>query len=118
MIENYIHVMKKCLDFNGRSSVREYWKFVLMHFIIWGLLIAIISIVDLGQILNMSAYVGYPLLGFVPQLAATIRRLHDTNRSGWWIILAWFPLINILIIVFLAQSGNTEANIYGHAPIN
>ena len=113
MIANYIHVMKKYSDFKGRASVKEYWQFVVLHLVIWIFLVSIITVIDLGPIFNMLVYMGYPLFGFIPHLAVATRRLHDTNRSGWWMLLALVPLIGIILIVFLALAGNPEINIYG-----
>lgn len=86
MINNYVRAIKKYFDFDGRDSVREYWQFVAMHVVIWLVLILIITFVDLGAVFNMLAYMGYPLFGFTPQVSASVRRLHDTNRSGWWLV--------------------------------
>nr|WP_284143877.1 DUF805 domain-containing protein [Psychrobacter sp. WY6] len=50
---------------------------------------------------------------FIPNLAVTIRRLHDTNRSGWWILISLIPLLGILLIIFLASDTKHETNQWG-----
>ena len=71
---------------------------------------------------DWSAYAGplttlYYLAVFLPSLAVAVRRLHDTNRSGWWILLGLVPLVGfIVLIVFYAQAGNVGTNKYGPDP--
>jgi len=71
---------------------------------------------------DWSAYAGpvttlYFLAVFLPSLAVAVRRLHDTNRSGWWLLLGLVPLVGfIVLIVFYAQAGNSGANKYGADP--
>ena len=56
----------------------------------------------------------FSLAVLIPSLAAAARRLHDTNRSGWWQLIAFIPFIGwIIIIIFLAQEGNSDTNQYG-----
>lgn len=116
MIDNYINVIKKSFTYSGRSSPNEYWQFIIMHLIIWGVLISIISIVDLGPILNMFAYVGYLMLGIIPQLSVSVRRMHDTNHSGWYMVLALIPPLNLYILYLLVIGGDSTINKYGPKP--
>ncbi len=86
--------LKKYADFSGTATRSEYWWFVLFTFLA-GLALSIISSVLSGV---------FTLAMLLPSLAAATRRLHDTNRSGWWQLIALIPLIGmIVIIVFLAQ---------------
>jgi uncharacterized membrane protein YhaH (DUF805 family) len=92
----------KFADFNGRASRSEYWWFVL--FIV--LVSAAISMVS--QTLSGV----FSLATLLPSIAAAARRLHDTNRSGWWQLIAFVPVVGLIVlIVFLAQesSGSVEA---------
>lgn len=102
----YIEVLKKYAVFTGRASRREYWMFILINL---GVAIAL-GIIDAllgakGLISNV-----YTLAVFLPSLAAAIRRMHDTDRSGWWILL---PIVNI---VFLAQDSQPGDNRFGPNP--
>lgn len=58
----------------------------------------------------------YSLFVLLPSLAVGVRRLHDTGRSGWWMLLAIVPLVNILLLVFFIQEGATGPNEYGPDP--
>ena len=89
---------KKYADFNGRASRSEYWWFALF--------IVIVSIV-LSMISNEVSGL-FSLATLLPSIAAAARRLHDTNRSGWWQLIAFIPIIGwIVLIVFLAQEGKS-----------
>jgi uncharacterized membrane protein YhaH (DUF805 family) len=115
----YIEALKKYAVFGGRSRRREYWYFVLFTAIINGVL----SIID-GVIgtLSSSANIGllsgiYSLAVLVPSIAVSIRRLHDTDRSGWWVLIALIPIIGaIVLIVFLIQDSTPGSNRYGPNP--
>ncbi len=60
--------------------------------------------------------IAYAIAAFVPGLACAVRRLHDTNRTGWWILLGLIPVINIVLIVLLALDGTPGDNRYGANP--
>ena len=97
--------MGKYVDFNGRASRPEYWWFYLFTVLLsWGSLI-----VDHSGI--VSGIVNLALL--LPALSAAARRLHDTNRSGWWMLIAFTIIGLIPLIIWLASKGNNQANEYG-----
>lgn len=113
----YLNVLKKYAVFSGRARRKEYWMFVLMNGVI-GLVIAIIQ-----QLLNLSNEFGvgvlssvYSLLVLIPGIAVTVRRLHDTNRSAWWLLLALIPLANIAVFIFLILDSKDEGNRFGPSP--
>jgi len=96
--ESITTCFKKYADFNGRASRSEYWWFALF--------IVIVSIV-LSMISNEVSGL-FSLATLLPSIAAAARRLHDTNRSGWWQLIAFIPIIGwIVLIVFLAQEGKS-----------
>ena len=86
----------KYADFNGRATRPEYWWFVLF-----------VVLVGLGLSLISPMLSGIFSLGtLLPSVAAAARRLHDTNRSGWWQLICIVPVIGLIVIlVFLAQEG-------------
>jgi uncharacterized membrane protein YhaH (DUF805 family) len=99
--------IRKYADFNGRAARPEYWWFFLFLLVV-GVLLRFAS--------PLLALV-FHLAMLVPSLAAGARRLHDTNRSGWWQLVWLVPLIGwIVMIVFLAQEGTRESNAYGTPP--
>jgi uncharacterized membrane protein YhaH (DUF805 family) len=115
----YLGVLKKYAIFGGRARRKEYW-----YFFLFSLLISIVlSIIDsatgsfdpetgLGLLSGI-----YSLAVLIPTLAVSVRRLHDTNRSGWWLLIGLIPLIGfiVLIVFFVFDSSPTE-NRYGSNP--
>jgi len=89
----------KYADFTGRASRPEFWWFFLFCFLVGGVLSAF-----------STALSGiFALITIVPRLAVGARRLHETNRSGWWQLLWLVPIVGwIVIIIFLAQEALPE----------
>lgn len=117
----YIGAFKKYVDFRGRARRKEYWFFVLFNIIVSIILFAIDVAMAGGQA-SQHAGVGilsliYGLAAFLPGLAVSVRRLHDTNRTGIWILIALVPLIGplVLLVFFLIDSDPNE-NEYGANP--
>jgi len=97
--------MGKYVDFSGRASRPEYWWFYLFTVLLnWGSLI-----VDQSGIL--SGIVNLALM--LPALSAAARRLHDTNRSGWWMLIAFTIIGLIPLIIWLASKGSDQSNEHG-----
>ena len=115
----YLDVLKKYAVFNGRARRKEYWFFSLFNLII----IIVLGVID-GMIGSYSASAGMGLLGgiymlavLVPAIAVGIRRLHDTNRSGWWLLIVFVPLIGaIVLLVFMVLDSSPGENQYGANP--
>ena len=109
----------KYATFEGRARRAEYWYFVLFY----ALSIVALAIVD-GVVGTFSEEIGIGLLSgifvlatFVPTLAVTVRRLHDTDRSGWWVLLDLVPFIGVLVLfVFTVLDGQPGANRFGPNP--
>jgi uncharacterized membrane protein YhaH (DUF805 family)/predicted RNA-binding Zn-ribbon protein involved in translation (DUF1610 family) len=115
----YLEVLKKYSTFDGRAQRKEYWYFVLFSTIISISLVTIdVVIGSFDEEIGIGLLSGlYSLAVMFPYTAVTIRRLHDTNRSGWWILLAVIPLIGaIVLIAFLVSDSNPESNQYGPPP--
>nr|WP_256647130.1 DUF805 domain-containing protein [Thermomonas paludicola] len=96
----------KYADFNGRSARPEYWWFYLFTVLLsWGAIL-----VDSTQILSLVIN----LAVLIPVLAAGSRRLHDTNHSGWWQLIAFTVIGLIPLIYWLASKGDDRENDYGN----
>ncbi|MCQ4935438.1 DUF805 domain-containing protein [Anaerotignum propionicum] len=93
----YLEILKKYAVFKGRESRRTFWYFVLFN-CIFSLIIYFIDKILHSDILSTF----YSLAVFLPHLGASIRRLHDINKSGWWVLLSFIPLAFFLIIIPLA----------------
>lgn len=114
----YLSVLKNYAKFDGRARRKEYWMFSLFHFI------AIILCLIVDDALNFISYdlgLGilstiYILATFIPALAVTIRRLHDTGRSGWWYLIAFVPFGGFALLVLCCFDSQAEDNKYGPNP--
>tara|TARA_B100001057_G_C22306287_1_gene740262 strand:+ start:165 stop:533 length:369 start_codon:yes stop_codon:yes gene_type:complete len=104
---------QKFADFNGRASRSEYWYFIL--FAILGYFISIFLAIQMTFFFAIAIIFGLVL--FVPALAVTARRLHDTGRSGWWQLTAYIPYVgiiaSIILIVIFCTEGEKKKNKYG-----
>ena len=121
----YTDVLKKYVVFGGRAARKEYWMFFLFNFII----LFVLAIIDgiAGTNFETSGSAGaasggvlqglYQLAVFLPSLAVTFRRLHDTDKSGWWVLIALVPFVGwIVLLVFMILDSDPGANKYGPNP--
>lgn len=109
----YIEVLKKYAVFSGRSRRKEYWMFVLFNLLITFALGFIERLAGGPGIIGVL----YSLAVSIPGIAVAVRRLHDTNRSGWWLLISLIPLIGVIVlVVFLASDSEPEENQYGVNP--
>ncbi|GAA2741820.1 MULTISPECIES: DUF805 domain-containing protein [Kitasatospora] len=110
-MEWYLAVLKNYAGFSGRARRKEFWMFYLFN------LIAVIVLAILDNILGTGFLaVIYLLAVLVPTLAVGTRRLHDTGKSGWLLLLGVVPVANIILLVFCAMEGQPEDNEYGANP--
>ncbi len=121
----YIAVLKKYAVFSGRARRKEYWYFTLVDLlfkfvnaVITRLLSTIESAPAVMPVITFIIAVLYPVLVLVPALAVTIRRLHDTGRSGWWLLLALIAQLSATfggVLFFVPSEGipTSAARIYG-----
>ncbi len=101
-------IFKHYFDFQGREGRKVFWFFTLNMFII-NFLLGLISAGFISMIIS--------LLVFFPSLGLTVRRLHDINFSGWWVLLGFIPIIGaIVLIVFACLPGTEGENKFGPAP--
>ncbi|TCK62298.1 DUF805 domain-containing protein [Seleniivibrio woodruffii] len=107
----YLKAWKNWSDFKGRATRTEYWMFTLFNFAAY----AVLGFLDFFAGLSLLDAL-YSLAVLIPLLAVTVRRLHDTDRSGFWIFILLVPFIGLIVlIVFLAQESRTD-NRYGTNP--
>ena len=112
---------KKYVDFNGRASRSEFWLFTLFLFIVS------IVLLFLDPMLAGEAFLEYDdifaplgtifsIITFIPAISVTARRLHDVNRSGWWMLI-WFTVIGIVPMLYWnCKKGDLEENRFGVNP--
>ncbi|WP_018753567.1 DUF805 domain-containing protein [Paenibacillus sanguinis] len=114
-MEWYLKVLKNYTGFQGRASRQEYWMFFLFN----ALAVLALSIVGgiIHQTLGLILANVYLLAVLLPSVAVAIRRLHDTGKSGWFVLISLVPAVgSIILLFFLAQEGQSAANQYGSDP--
>lgn len=114
-------VFTQYVGFSGRARRAEYWWFVLFTVIV-GVVTALLDIAigtDFGESITSGGIIStlVNLALALPSLAVTVRRLHDTDRSGWWILIGLIPIIGaIVLLVFTIQDGTPGQNRFGSSP--
>ena len=114
----YVEVLKKYAVFKGRARRQEYWMFFLFNFLI---------AIALGFIERVTGLAGscasgplgtiYWLAVLVPSIAVAVRRLHDTNRNGWWLLIGFVPVAGVIVlIVFMVLDSQEGDNQFGTNP--
>ena len=116
--------VKSCFNqycgFKGRASRAEFWWFTLFTYIVG----FVLGFVD-GLLITSTENAFFALLGFsglfqlgvfLPTLAVTARRLHDTDKSGWWMLLYLTIIGGIVVFIFTLLRGNEGSNKYGEDP--
>ena len=101
---------KKYIEFKGRASLSEYWWFALFVFLV-SLIGDLIDSSGVVTLLLMTAFL-------IPYTAVGVRRLHDTNRSGWWLLIPLTVIGIIPMTIWLASKGSNESNQYGEPILN
>jgi uncharacterized membrane protein YhaH (DUF805 family) len=108
----FIEVLKKYAVFSGRARRKEYWMYTLFVVIIYAVLLGI-GIAIKTPVIAILFYVAI----LVPSLAVGVRRLHDTGRSGWWLLFGLVPLVGgITLLVFTCTDSKPGPNQYGPNP--
>jgi uncharacterized membrane protein YhaH (DUF805 family) len=106
-------VLERYAKFDGRAGRAEFWWFVLANFLVY---IALAILMQISSIFVVVYFV-YGLATIVPSIALAIRRLHDTDKSGWMLLLGLIPFVGfILLLVFYIQEGTSGPNQYGAGP--
>ncbi|MFO1303569.1 MAG: DUF805 domain-containing protein [Burkholderiales bacterium] len=118
-MNSYLATLKKYAVFDGRAQRKEYWLFVLFNLII----ALVLNVIDrmtgtYSPDYGMGALGSiYALAVLLPGIGVTIRRLHDTDRSGWWILLVFIPILGgLVLLVFMILDGTPGTNRFGPNP--
>ena len=112
----YIRVLKNYAQFNGRALRSEYWFFILFSVIASIVLGFIDGFTGLyNETVEMGLLSGlYTLAVFIPSLAVSVRRLHDVDKSGWWLLILLIPLLGALVLLyFMVIKGSEGDNRFG-----
>jgi uncharacterized membrane protein YhaH (DUF805 family) len=115
----YLQVWKKYAVFSGRATRKEYWYFLLVNILVSiALMVVDLLLGTFDTTLSMGLFGGiYSLAVLIPSIAVSLRRLHDIDRSGWWLLIGLIPFIGtIVLLVFMAQDSRPSENRYGSNP--
>jgi uncharacterized membrane protein YhaH (DUF805 family) len=108
----YIRALRKYADFDGRARRKEYWMYALFT----GIGFVLIGYVSLKAGTELPYY-AFLLAVLTPSAAVTCRRLHDTGRSGWFVLLGVIPVIGTVgLLLFTTAEGDRGRNAYGLDP--
>jgi len=115
----YLKVLRNYAIFEGRARRKEYWYFTLFNFLAF----FVLTIID-GVIGSFNSEAGIGLLGGIyafavltPYLGVSIRRLHDTDRSGWWLLIELIPIIGgLVLLIFMVLDSQPSDNQFGLNP--
>jgi uncharacterized membrane protein YhaH (DUF805 family) len=118
----YLEVLQKYAVFSGRARRKEYWMFQLINVVILTVLCAVIipPLVTHSQSF-LPLFLGvflcvYVLATILPSLAVSVRRLHDVNFSGWWVLIGFVPAGGVILLVFHVLDSTPGPNQYGPNP--
>lgn len=117
----YLMVFRKYAQFGGRSRRKEYWMFGLMNMVVFAVLYGAGTVALLNRSTGLSVLIfllcgAYGLAALIPGLAVSVRRLHDTNKSGWWLLLCLVPMGGLVILIFQCLDSDAGENQYGPNP--
>ena len=116
----FLMALKNYVGFSGRSRRSEYWYFTLFYLVIAIVLSVLDGILFGGSVDGKGTPVLsglFMLAMLLPSIAVGIRRLHDTDRSGWWLLIGMIPILGtIVLIVFFVQDSKPGDNRFGPNP--
>jgi uncharacterized membrane protein YhaH (DUF805 family) len=109
----YLQALQRYAEFSGRSRRKEFWFSTRFNFLVALGLGFIDLMMGTAPLLGALYFLGI----LIPSIAVTVRRLHDTGRSGWWILISLVPVIGALVLlVFVVLDSEPRANEYGPNP--
>jgi uncharacterized membrane protein YhaH (DUF805 family) len=122
----YLKVLKQYADFSGRARRTELWMFALFNFIASVILALVDSLIGTASFVSTGSSVVfspgllgglYSLAVLIPSFAVGVRRLHDQDRTGWWLLIGLIPFVGgIVLLVFFCLEGTRGPNQYGPDP--
>lgn len=115
----YLEVLKKYVVFSGRARRKEYWIFGLINLIAFIVLLLIDILIGTFDYESEHGILSsiYVLITFLPNLAVSIRRLHDIGKSGWWVMIFLIPIIGqIVLLIFMCTDSQVGDNQFGPNP--
>ena len=106
---SYLSALRNYAVFHGRARRREFWMFTIVNIAV--------SIALQLMVKSHVPYLAYSLAVTIPMLAVTVRRLHDTSHSAWWLLIGVLPIVGqVVLFVLLVSRGDDGANRFGRDP--
>ena len=110
----YKKVLRSYAVFEGRAQRKEFWMFLLFNVLVTFALHLIDAVMVHVPLLSVI----YSIAILVPYIAVGVRRLHDTDRAGWWLLVSFVPIVGwLIVVVLLALEGTRGPNRYGPDPL-
>ena len=108
----FLQPYKKYATFSGRATRKEFWLFHLFY------IIGFIVLINIEQMLGNEGgiFILWVFANMIPQIAVGVRRLHDTNKSGWLYLLMLIPLGNLFLLFLFCIGSDQEDNRFGPKP--
>jgi len=111
-IAAYQAAFNRYMEFSGRTSVGGFWRFVAINILV----VIVLAILTQVSSIFFVVYAIYVLAVIIPSLAIVIRRLHDTGKSGWFILFGLIPLVGAIILLVFYIQPSDGPNEYGQGP--
>jgi len=108
----FIRAIQLYATFSGRATREDYWMFTLIYFLIYVALLVVAAAFQTTLLLTL-----FSIFIFIPSIAVTTRRLHDTGRTGWWQLIYIVPLIGLIVMLIFLVQASQEDNQYGKQPL-
>ena len=115
----YIHVLKQYANFKGRATRSEYWSFFIINLLMGFVMGGLDMVIQTSHFFDGNGLLAtiYSFGVLIPNLAVAARRLHDSNRSGWWLLIGLIPILGILVLLyFFFQPSQSGQNQFGSEP--
>lgn len=113
----YNSIAKKYASFTGRARRKEYWYFFLFNVIFSFVLGCIDGVMGTFNAAGIGLMTGiYFLATLIPSIAVSVRRLHDIDCSGWWLLVSLIPIFGAALLVPMVLRGTSGENAYGSDP--
>lgn len=118
-MNKYICALKNYLNFNGRSRRSEFWTFISVNFFV-AFCLGFGGFFFAGNTISFffnGVFLFFSIVTFIPSITISVRRLHDTSRSGWFLLLLLLPgLGEIILLIFMLEDSSPAYNDYGEYP--
>jgi uncharacterized membrane protein YhaH (DUF805 family) len=117
-MDTFVSVWKNSFNYAGRARRKEYWMFTLFNILAMVVLAVLGGLLGGSESMLASVPLGlYALASLFPSLAVGVRRLHDTGRSAWWLLINLVPFIGgIWFFVLTVLDSKPESNLWGDSP--